>query len=99
MGKITIDASRARSEIKGIQNQISGSLEGAKSKMSQLGNVLQESEGEFVTAMKEQFQAESEIIGASEVFFAQVCQALLEAVDGYEAQDQKIAAGFEQEVS
>ncbi|MGC6767718.1 hypothetical protein [Enterococcus sp. LJL51] len=99
MGKININHSQARSEIQGIQAQISGSLQSAKSSMSQMNGILQESEGAFVDALKQQFQSEEAIVTASEAFFYEVCQSLLNAVDVYEEQDQKLSRSRDQIVS
>ncbi|GGC96062.1 DUF5344 family protein [Enterococcus wangshanyuanii] len=99
MGKINVNYGQARSEISNIENQIHSCLNSAKSQMSQLSSLLNESEGAFVTEIRQQFKAEEQIITASEGFFREMCQALLSAVDTYEEQDRNIANSMDKAIS
>ncbi|WP_430606924.1 hypothetical protein IGJ55_003316 [Enterococcus sp. AZ170] len=99
MGKVDINYGQARSEISHIENQINSSLSSAKSAVSQLSSLLNESEGAFVTEIKQQFKAEEQIIIASEGFFREMCQALLSAVDTYEEQDRNISNSMDKAIS
>ena len=99
MGKIDINYGQARSEINNIENQINSCLSSAKSQVSKLSSLLNESEGAFVTEIKQQFKTEEQIISASEGFFKEMCQALLSAVDTYEEQDRNISNSMDKAIS